>query len=302
MNRFRFLLPPAAILVCVSLLVHTTSGQDNELDQKNAPNKTRAQAEAVDAQDKLPSANDIVDRYIQKLGGYEMLESRQNTHSIFSGTVTNGESFVFESYQAHGKFYSQFSYESGLIRERNVRTDGSLNKDGVRAGIAWHKVNGTIRVMEGAELQEYIRRRTFVCSTTRLLDSYKNIECQSIEEVNGEPTYKVHLIDHDGTVIDLYFSIDTGLLMRRVAVEEFDNQKQLVTRDRFNWEKLGDTMIARDRTVSWSGNQYKYKLETFEIDIRTPKEIFETPKIVLEMQKEKVVADRPADDPLRHKP
>ena len=125
MNRFRFLLPPAAILVCVSLLVHTTSGQDNELDQKNAPNKTRAQAEAVDAQDKLPSANDIVDRYIQKLGGYEMLESRQNTHSIFSGTVTNGESFVFESYQAHGKFYSQFSYESGLIRERNVRTDGS---------------------------------------------------------------------------------------------------------------------------------------------------------------------------------
>ena len=90
--------------------------------------------------------------------------------------------------------------------------------------------------------------------------------------------------------------------MRRVAVEEFNNQKQLVTRDRFNWEKLGDTMIARDRTVSWSGNQYKYKIETFEIDIKIPKEIFETPKIVLEMQKEKVVADRPADDPTRPKP
>ncbi|MFK7766917.1 MAG: hypothetical protein AB8B55_06815 [Mariniblastus sp.] len=246
----------------------------------------------------LPSAEEVLDRYIQKLGGYEQLESRQNVHWVSSGTTNRGETFIFESYQAEGKFHSQFTYDDGRTRARNVRTDGTLNEDGIRAGVAWELRDGvSIRVIKDAELQEYIRRRTFVCSTTTLLDNYKSVECQSIEEVHDELTYKVHLLDHDGTVIDLYFSIDTGLLMRRVAVEEFGGRKQLVTRDRHNWEKLGDTMIARDQTVSHEGVVYNYHVETYEIDVRIPKEIFETPNMILEMQEKSKKAVEPKKEP-----
>jgi hypothetical protein len=114
-----------------------------------------------------------------------------------------------------------------------------------------------------------------------LQTSYESIECYSVEFINGKKVYKLVFVDFEGTEIERYYDADTGLLVRRVCIEEFNNQRQRVVRNYFNYEKVGDFTVSKNQTVTQeSGVQWVYEIELYEVDIKVPRGTFDVPKSI----------------------
>ena len=229
----------------------------------------------------LPTVRVILDNYIQALGGYEMLESRSSVYFVSNGYSTHGQKFVYEAYQAEGKFYARYDFDDGRVIERGVRTNGGRTRKGRRAGMAWESKDGVLREMDGDEREEYLRRRSTVSTATTLMTSYESIECHSVEFINAKKVYKLIFVDFEGTEIERYYDAETGLLVRRVCIEEFSNQRQRVVRDYFDYEKVGDFTVSKKQTVTQaSGTQWIYEIDLYEVDIKVPRGTFDVPKSI----------------------
>lgn len=254
---------PHLILYPPSLAVPSAHNEDGESDRS------------------LPTAEKVLDRAMLAAGGYEVIGSESSTHWISKGSSSQGAEFVYEYYQAKGKFFSKFTYEDGRIIERGVISDGTLTKDGKRAGFAWEIVNGgSVREMKGDELQEYLRRRTKIKKSEAKENRFKSAKCVAIESVRGEDAYKLVLVDHDGTELEKFYSVKTGLCIRRVCNEEFGGSLKLVTRDYFDYRQVGERMVSHFQTVSYNYEIWEYRTSLFESNIDIPEGTFDVPKAI----------------------
>lgn len=236
--------------------------------------------------EKLPDAESILEDAILAAGGYEVLGSISNWHSVSDGVSGHGEVYTYEFYQTEGNFFSRFSYEDGRVFERGVVSDGTLTKDGKRSGFAWHVTGGIVCEMHGDELQEYLRRRTSLKSGQAKDKRFKSATCVGREKINGKDAYKLLLVDHDGTTIKKYYDVESGLVLRRTCDEEFGGRKTEVVRNYFDYEMVGQQMVSKRQTVAYAGQVWKYTTKVYETDIEIPEHIFEIPaELALKIEK-----------------
>jgi hypothetical protein len=227
----------------------------------------------------FPTAQEVIDKYIQALGGYEVLASRENVHYISNGHSSHGSVFTYEVYQAEGKFCSRFDYQDGRILERGIRTNRQHNDDGTRKGFAWETTNGVFREMIADERQEYLRRRSSVTSVTRLFDYYKSIEFDSTDAIDGREVNALILTDHNGKKVKRYYDVETGLLRRQECEEAFSHKNIHVVRDYYDYEQVGEYMISKKQVVTQSDNSvWTYEIELYEVNTKVPRETFAIPK------------------------
>jgi len=254
---------------------------------------TQDPAKPVAASAELPSARKVIEKYIQARGGYETLESRTNVHFRANGTSTNGSPFVYEVYQAEGMFHAQFTYDDGRVVERGANTLGRFTANGERDGIVWERTQGgVIREIKGDERQEYLRRRSSVSSSTRWLETFQSIECVSIERINDRDAYKLHFLEHNGGELYRYFDVETGLCLRRVAVEEFNNRQQTVVRDYSNYQRIGEFLVSKKHIATYGSSRYVYEMDLYEVDVKIPKGMFDVPRSIAP-KVVKAATDRP---------
>lgn len=228
--------------------------------------------------DLLPCAEKVLERAILASGGYEVLGTESTSHWISHGSSTSGTDYVYEYYKAKGKFFSRFTYASGRIIERGVFSDGTLKADGKRSGFAWETINGgPVREMQGNELQEYLRRRTSVKKNEAKDTRFKSAKCVGNETINGQATYQLLLVDHDGTEIQKFYDVETGLVARRICSEEFNGRSQEVTRDYFDFKLVGQQMVSHRQTVSYGSEVWTYTTKLFETDVEIPDGTFQIP-------------------------
>jgi len=239
-----------------------------------------AQTESEESDDEFvfPTAQEVIDKYVRAVGGYELLGSRENIHYISNGYSSHGSVFVYEVYQAEGLFSARFNYEDGSVIERGIRTDKTLNEDGSRAGHAWEISRGSFREMIGDERQEYIRRRSSVTAVARLFEYYQSIEFDSTDAIDGREINALVFTDHNGKEIKRYYDAETGLLRRQICDESLSNRNMSVVRDYLNYERVGDYMISKKQVVTQSsGSVWTYEIELYEVDARIPKGTFDLP-------------------------
>lgn len=253
---------------------------------------------------KLPSAKSIINKYVMALGGYEQLESRESAHWKYKVTSSKGDNYTFEAFQIEGQYFCRTEKNSELWYTRGVWTDGTRNADGLRNGFAWHLYRDSLLERQDDELQEYLRRRTFVTSSPHWLRDYASVKCVGVEFVNDTECYQLQLIDHNDTVIDLFFDAKTGLLRRRKCIEPFNNTTQLVERDMSDYVKVGDTLIAMNQTIKWDNIVKTYEFEFHNFNVKIPKGTFEIPPAIQRQidayqkakEEAKLVAKRKAKD------
>lgn len=227
--------------------------------------------------DELPTAQQVIDKHVRAMDGYEVLESRQSIYYSYNATF-NGAKFYVKAYQVDGNYHSYLRYPSGRMIERGFVTDWKCDEHGIRGGVGWQITNGLLREMTSKELQEYIRRRGYCCPGPRLFETYKSIKCTSIETVNGFDAYKLELVDHDETELEIYIAVDTGFYVRRVVVEEFGGTTAKVTRDYLDYARLNGCLVPTKMTTSFGNSLSVYELEDFEADVKIPKGTFAIPK------------------------
>lgn len=252
----------------VSLFAVSGTAQDNGLSQP--------QEELV-----FPTAEEIIDRHIQAIGGYEMLASRKSIHFISAGHSSQGSTFDYEVYQAEGRFSSRFDFNDGSVIERGVYSNGKQDPDGKRLGHAWEIKNGGFREIVAEERQEYLRRRSSITSVTRLFSYYKSIEFGSSESIDGREAYKLIFTDHDGKEIERYYDAKTGLLTRQICHEAMSSGKTRVVRDFLEYERIGEFVVSKKQVISQdNGIQWVYQIKFYEVDEKIPRGTFALPSSI----------------------
>ena len=164
------------------------------------------------AQDKpnLPSADTVLNQYIEATGGkaaYEKHKNRVSTGSIelpaanIKGTIKLTQSapnsaFVF--------------FELGPAGETRRGTDGKT---------AWEISTLTgERDLDGDEKDSFIRETNFY---KELLwkELYDKVECVGIEDVDGKPAYKLVLTPKSAKPVIEYYDKATHLIVKQTAID-----------------------------------------------------------------------------------
>ncbi len=186
MNRKTHLL---AVAACVAMLAPYTRGADEE----------------------LPKAESVMDRYVEVTGGKALYEKRH------SEVMTVEMEFVGKGIKGTLTRYSDSS--NNAFSTGQIEGVGKL-EEGVYNGQAWENsaVMGP-RVKSGAENADAVRESTFN-SSLNWRKLYK-AELAGTEKVNGEDCYKVVLTPlSEGKPQTLFMSKKTGYMVKtkRIAI------------------------------------------------------------------------------------
>ena len=236
-------------------------------------------AHAQEDVEKLPSAKDVIDRYINAVGGYEILESIQTIHSVSRGHSGSG-AFTYESFRAPGKSRTTYLYDS------DERTDRGLAQ-----GVAWEINRGSpIREMAGEELEDFIHKNKFCISSPQWPNTFKTIEMDGIERAIDAECYKLKMTRANGEVTFKHFDIETGLLVRSECKEIFSETTHTVIREYEDYRESGEIKTAFKQTIRFADSVFVFNTETIEFDSKIPASTFKLPRSMALSAKRKKLA------------
>jgi hypothetical protein len=163
----------------------------------------------MDQETAFPSAESILDRYIEVTGGKAAYAKFHNILSIgtfyVAGTSMRGS---FKAYEAEpNKSLSIVEIEGGDRVE-----------EGTLGDVAWDRSSGGgPHLKEGEEKNVSLREATFNSRLKwRLL--YKKVEGAGAEMVGDQKCYKVLLTPTVGKPVEQYYDVESGLLVRSVIM------------------------------------------------------------------------------------
>jgi zinc protease len=167
---------------------------------------------ALRADDALPKAETILDRYIEVTGGkaaYEKHKTEVQTGAI--EVPAQGMKGTFTHYATDAdKVYIVMELE-GM---------GKIEEEGVSDGVAWQTSPMTgAHVKTGVEKAQAMREATFN-EPLNWRKMFTKVETTGTETINGEECYKVVLTPAEGKPETSYYSKKTGLLVRTLATME----------------------------------------------------------------------------------
>jgi len=156
-------------------------------------------------EDALPKADTIMDRYVEVTGGKEAYAKRK------SETQTGVLEFAAMGIKA--KIVRYAAEPDKYMTSMDLPGMGKVDS-GVTNGIAWD--NSTVlgpRIKDGEEKALAVREAIFngIVNWRKL---YPKTETTGVESVNGEDCYKVLATPAEGRAQTMFFSKETGLLVK----------------------------------------------------------------------------------------
>jgi len=220
------------------------------------------------ADEALPAAAAILDRYIEVTGGkaaYEKLKTEIATGRIeFAAGGIKGS---IERYSAEpDKYYS------------TLEIDGIGKVEmGVAGGVAWEKsaLLGA-RVKEGAEKAQALREAR-MNSSYHWRDLYTKADTAGVESVNGEECYKVVLTPAEGKPETMFFEKKSGLLRKTTLIaasQMGDVPADLVAAE---YKTFGDLLVPSKVIQKAAGQEFTIIIESVKANEPIPPERFEMP-------------------------
>jgi len=159
--------------------------------------------------DPLPSAESVLDRYVQVTGGRQAYEKRKTeiSHGTLEYTSLGIKGSITRYAAEPDKYYAALDIE-GL---------GKVEM-GLNGGIAWESsaLLGP-RVKAGIERAEAIREGS-MNSTLNWRKLYPKVQNAGIESIDGEECYKVIMTPAEGQPMIGYYQKKTGLQVKITTV------------------------------------------------------------------------------------
>jgi hypothetical protein len=223
---------------------------------------------AFAADEALPKAETILDRYVEVTGGKEAYQKRHT--EIATGTVefaAAGLKGTVTRYSAEpDKNYSTLEIEGvGKIEM------------GVTGGVAWEKsaMMGA-RVKSGEEKAQAVRESTMNAPLVwRKL--YSKAVTEGVEPVSGEDCYKVVVTPAEGKPETMYFEKKSGLLVKvnTVAVNQMGEiPVDISVSDYRDFSGI----LTPTKTVQKAGGQeFSITLQSVKVNEEIPADRFEPP-------------------------
>ena len=212
-------------------------------------------------QKSIPSgltAQQVIDDYLKAIGGKEKLEGVKSMVTSATAAI-QGMKLTVKSYvETPGKLCVE-TYLQGNLMSKQV-LNGKAGKVSSPMG------EQVLDEQTVAAMQE----ETIMFPELLIGQNGSKTELSALEEINGEPVYKVSVVSGKGAESVLYFSAETGLKLKEVKNSP---QGQAVTLIKEYTEKDGLKLPLK---VTQSVGPQMFDLEVGEIQINTAisKEIF----------------------------
>jgi hypothetical protein len=220
------------------------------------------------AADAPPTAEAILDRYIEVTGGREAYEKRQT--EIITGTLDfagQGLKGKIQRYsQAPDKYYATLELPGVGPVEM-----------GVNDGIAWEKsaILGP-RIKTGEERSQALREAALNASLNwRKL--YPKVELAGMETVDGEECYKVVMTPKDGQPQTMYFQKKSGLAVKITTIASSQMGEIPVSIAVTDYKNFDGVWVPAKTTQKAAGQEFTITIDKVQSNPQIPAERFALP-------------------------
>lgn len=183
-------------------------GRSHPVSNISFPLPQPLEARATNAEPKPkenpPTADQILDKYLEALGGKAAIDQLQSR--VMKGTwlTSDGITLGYEVYQSGpDKLYSVL----------NTLKQGAFEK-GFDGNVGWEKSTHGVRTLEDSELF-YLRRYPDLFKDLKLKEQFTRLSFAGKDKIDGKEVYVLRGTTPDNRRERLYFDLQTGLLLRR---------------------------------------------------------------------------------------
>jgi hypothetical protein len=216
----------------------------------------------------LPSAESILDRYVQVTGGKQAYEKRKS--EIAHGTVEFPALGINGSVTRYAAQPDKYYYIVDIAAIGKMET-------GVNGSIAWE--NSAIlgpRLKSGGELAEALREGN-MNATVNWRKLYPKVENQGIESIDGEECFKVVMTPVEGQPVIGYYQKKSGLQVKLTTVSTTqmgDIPVEMIASDYKNFGGI----LEPSKVIQKAGPQeFTMTLERVEVNPAIPPQTFALP-------------------------
>jgi photosynthetic reaction center cytochrome c subunit len=154
----------------------------------------------------LPTAEQVLDKYYQALGGAAAIDKLKSR--VMKGTLTtaNGEDLGYELRQSGPE----------MVLATITTPQMGVIERGFNGRAGWEKSTKGVRDL-GSEELTYLRRYPDLYTDTRLAGQFSRISVAGKSKIEGRDVYVLRATTTGGKREQLYFDAETGLLIRRTT-------------------------------------------------------------------------------------
>jgi hypothetical protein len=234
------------------------------------------------AEDELPKAETILDKYVEVTGGKAAYDKLQN--SITKMTVE----FVGQNLTLDVTVYQSRPNNQYVVVDSDAL--GKIEQ-GVTGDVAWGKslMSGPV-IKEGNEKAAALREAAFD-SSENWRKYAKKVECVGVEDVDGKPCYKVVVTYEEGEPETRYYDKESNLYVKSASTIEVAEGKFPVEVYPSEYKKVNGVLTPHRIRMSIAGIQERImQVKSIEYNVDIPKEKFQLPDDV------KALLDKKAED------
>lgn len=172
----------------------------------------------------LTSAEEILDKYIDAIGGKAVLESINSkiseTTTVIPGKKTEVKTTTFMKRPDKTYAISEFK-----VLGKSVKSEGGANGD-----VVWQITPGALgskkRILSGKEKEIRLADLAFDTAAVAWQDYYKSLRLDGEEEIEGNPCYKVLFVSKNDEEEDTVCYFDKeSFLISKIVKETYISEK-----------------------------------------------------------------------------
>jgi hypothetical protein len=220
------------------------------------------------ADEALPKAETILDRYIEVTGGKAAYESKRN--QVATGTVEmvgkGIKGTMINYHSAPSQDYALLDLEA--VGKFETGTDGET---------VWERsaIQGP-HVKTGEERAAMLRDALFN-GHLNWRKRYDKAETVGVGSVNGEDCYKVVMTPKDGKPVTEYYSKKSGLLLKSVSVRATQMGDISIETVLSDYKDAGGITMAFTQTQTFAGQEMVMHYDKVDFNVDIPKDRYQIP-------------------------
>ncbi len=228
-----------------------------------------AHAAGAPAQEALPPAAELIDRYVAEVGGRDAILARDNSRATGR--------FEMPAAGIQGTMIVQ-SASGRTLTEIEIPGIGRI-RSGYDGEVAWSiDPNLGTRVLEGRE-SESMRENANPLSAVRDVSLFSVRETVELTEMGGEACYRVRLVWNSGRETFDCYSVDTGLLVGQVSTQESPMGAIETVSLLSDYQEAGGLLMPRRMEQRAFGQVQLVVIDTLEYGVVSP-DAFELPDAI----------------------
>lgn len=231
----------------------------------------RAQAQQGD----LPSAREVIEKFIEVTGGREAYEK-------FSTRVTRGRVNVSVMDQAFSGTFTSYQSAPNLMYLRVDLGEFGTMERGTDGKVHWEIMTMTgARVFDGVEKAMAERESRFY-RELELFDLYEKIEVKGEETFEGTAYYLLRMTPKTGDAEDIYFEKESGLLTAALTSQPTAIGDLPVWSDLTDYKAVDGLRLPHSayQYVEEAGQTVEILTEEVEHDVEIPASRYELPAAI----------------------